>query len=160
MKIEIDQSGKIEETHRDTVLAMANGVTKTVRITARTKRRLQDIFRRIGEPRSYVIHSFTTLIYLLIEPEIEKLSDIVIDGEYPGYESTIIALLKRILSQKEVKELPDIRSELVGKKANAHIAALATFQRQQKANKILSYETIYAECFTYKNGRPVLKHHL
>jgi len=46
MKIEIDQSGKIEETNVDTVIALSNGVKFSVRIHRRTKRRLQEEFRK------------------------------------------------------------------------------------------------------------------
>ena len=44
MNIEIDQSGKVEETQHDTILAFSNGKSKAVSISARTKRKLQDVF--------------------------------------------------------------------------------------------------------------------
>ena len=86
MKIEIDQSGRVEETNRDTILAFANDNEFTVIITARTKRRLQEIFRQIGKPTVFMIYIFAISVYLLIKPKLNSITDIIIDIEYAGWE--------------------------------------------------------------------------
>jgi len=44
MNIEIDQSGKVERTNQDTIVAFSNGKSSSVKITGETKRRLQGRF--------------------------------------------------------------------------------------------------------------------
>lgn len=58
MKYEIDQSGKIEQTNKNTVLCLSNDKWDSVLILARTKRQIQEIFRRNGQIRNYVILPF------------------------------------------------------------------------------------------------------
>jgi len=50
MKIEIDQSRKVEDTNRLTIVAYSNGKAKSLMITARDKKSLQSLFRRIKHP--------------------------------------------------------------------------------------------------------------
>ena len=42
MRIEIDQSNKIEQTNKDTIIGLSNDKTFTVLIKAREKRKLQE----------------------------------------------------------------------------------------------------------------------
>ena len=42
MKIEIDQSGKVEETNKPTVIGFSNSLQRTILITAKEKQKLQD----------------------------------------------------------------------------------------------------------------------
>ena len=71
MKVEIDQSGKVEETEHDTILATSKG--NTVKITARTKRRLQETFRKIGRPRNFVIYIFAVSVFELIHKDLKSM---------------------------------------------------------------------------------------
>lgn len=158
MKIEIDQSGRIEETNRDTILAYSNSKSVSVRITAKTKRRMQELFRRIGEPRTFIINIFTSAIYLLIEKEIRRISEIVIDLEYPGYEKVITKLLLKMFKEKKIKNPPEIYFALIGKNSKSHKIALKTFRKKIKANQIISYELLIKENFENKNGYPALKY--
>lgn len=159
MKIEIDQSGKIEDTHHDTIIAYTNGQTKSLKIPSGTKRDIQKLFRKIGEPRSYVIHTFTTLIYLLIADELDELTDVVIDIEYPGFESVISRLLT-IICQGEKGIVPDIYFKLVGKRSKAHKTALKVFRGKSKSDQEISLNQLRKSMFRLKNkeGRPVLKY--
>lgn len=83
MRIEIDQSGKVEDTARPTVLAYANSKIRVIVIPAASKRKLQEMYRRIGQPRLFVYQVFALGVYQLIrllrQPHI-----ITIDTEYPG----------------------------------------------------------------------------
>jgi hypothetical protein len=156
MKIEIDQSGRIEETNRDTVLAFSNGKSHSVRISGRTKRKIQEQFRQIGEPKVFMISTFITVTYLLIKDYLNDLHEIVIDVEYPGHEATIIKVLKAMANANKINNNPDIYFGLIGKHSKAHIKALAAFKKKQKVDSVISYEEIVSTCFKYKNGRPVL----
>ena len=54
MRIEIDQSGKIENTNKNTIIAFSNNKFKSIFISAKDKREIQKFFRRIGKPRIFV----------------------------------------------------------------------------------------------------------
>ena len=59
MKIEIDQSGKIENTSRLTILAYSNKTSKSILITAKDKKTIQSLFRRINQPKIFIYKLFT-----------------------------------------------------------------------------------------------------
>lgn len=160
MKIEIDQSGKIEETQRDTIIAYSNGISKAVKITAKTKRRLQESFRHIGEPRSFVISTFIIGIFLLIKDQLNNIQEIVIDLEYPGKEKLITSILKKIFLEQNLKNLPEIYFKLITKQSAAHKRAIEVFRKMKKADAILSFDFIAKESFTNIKRRPALKYKL
>src|SRR3989344_22848 len=151
MKIEIDQSGKIEDTQHDTVMAFANGRSRSVRMTGKTKRRLQEIYRQVGKPNLFVINTFCVAIFLLFKEDLNKLPEIVIDEEYSCYEELIEKILREMINQKCD---PNIVFERVGKSSSAHIVAVETFRRRRKADEILTFQRIYRESFRIENGRP------
>jgi len=43
MKYQIDQSHKIEQTNKNTILCLSNGTEYTILITGKTKRKIQEI---------------------------------------------------------------------------------------------------------------------
>src|SRR5437762_13916338 len=63
--MQLDQSGKIEQTQYSTVLCLSNGDWYAVRIRAATKRQLQEIFRRNGQVRNYILFTFSATLALL-----------------------------------------------------------------------------------------------
>ena len=92
--IEIDQSIKIEQTAQDTILAMSNGVKRTILIPANVKRELIDIQRRQGKSRNTARYRlFATGLFILLRPHLSKIIEhdeqIMIDTEYIGQESKI-----------------------------------------------------------------------
>lgn len=51
MKYEVDQSGRIEETNRLTIISIANNdYSYSVKIDSKIKKLLQDKFKRLGKP--------------------------------------------------------------------------------------------------------------
>lgn len=158
VRIEIDQSGKIEETHRDTYLAFSNGKQYTIRITAKTKRRLQEAYRQIGRPRDFVVGVFSVTHYKLIEKHISIIDEIIIDREYPGQDLLIIRILKAILTAHAISPVPRIYFTSIGKRSSAHRAAINSFRKKSPPDKTISYEALVDQCFIYKNGYPVLKY--
>lgn len=158
MIIEIDQSGKIEETHHDTVLAFSNGKHYSVRIKAKTKREIQKLIRSIGSSRVFVIHTFSVAIYLLIKDHLNEISQIIIDPEYPGKEKWIEKILENIFIEHKVKNYPQITFKSIGRKSMAHHRAIAIFHGKVKADKILDIDSLSKELIKYKKQTPVLKH--
>ncbi|TSC92129.1 MAG: Uncharacterized protein CEN91_563 [Candidatus Berkelbacteria bacterium Licking1014_85] len=158
MRIEIDQSGRIEETQRNTVLAYSNGKNYAIKISSRTKRRLQDIFRQIGVPRTFVYNIFISAIFLLIEKDIKNIDHITIDNEYPGYEKVIARILTKILNSKDIKRQPIISFGLIGKKSKAHKKAIKVYRNKDDIFEPISYEQLVKENIVIKNGYPALKY--
>ena len=66
-KYELDQSGKIEDTARKTVLAFSNDHLGAITLSAKDKRRLQELFREIGAPKLFIYYVFSALIILLLK---------------------------------------------------------------------------------------------
>jgi len=62
MTYQIDQSGKIEQTEKYTVLALSNENHFAVILSAKNKRRLQEMFRILGAPRLFIDYVFAALV--------------------------------------------------------------------------------------------------
>lgn len=91
-QVEIDQSGRIDQTNKPTVLAMANGTCYSIILPASQKRSVLVALRQRkpnwSAARVYT-QIFSTLLYLLLRPHIETIGLAVIDTEFPGYEGAI-----------------------------------------------------------------------
>ncbi len=72
MSFMIDQSGKIEQTNKNTILCFSNNIHDTIIIKARSKRQLQEIFRRNGQIRNYILFTFSEVFYLIKKTEVGK----------------------------------------------------------------------------------------
>jgi len=100
MLYQVDQSGKVEDTSKLTIVCVAGKKIKTLKIYAREKRRLITTMRRLDYPKKIFIYKiFAALVFILIKEE--KIDNLSIDKEYPGHEGFI----KEIIFQffKKVK---------------------------------------------------------
>jgi len=143
MRIEIDQSGKIEQTNIITVIGYANDSTKTISISATEKVKLQKWFRTHGNPTLFVIKTFCALLYILVKPLLEKQQDLYIDKEYPGYEK----LIKNQISLFGKVDRVDIDTHyihftLVGRGSNAHKVAVVAHRKKNAELKVIAKEVI------------------
>jgi hypothetical protein len=138
----IDQSGKIEDTAKDTVLAYANGKPYAVFISKRHKRRIQELFRRCGLPRLFVYYLFAAGLFYLLKG-LRTSSAIIIDTEYPGKDKIIAGLLT-VLLEYYSKPTHDIRFSRVGNHPKVHYAAKNVFDRKTKPNEVLGLKTAVA----------------
>jgi len=133
MKIEIDQSGKIENTDRDTVIAFSNDISGNIMIKAKDKREIQKFFRRIGKSRVFIYKLFAILIFLAIKKHIKKIDQIIIDIEYPGWEHLIkdylLSGIKRVKPNFDAK---NISFKAIGKKSKAHLVAADVTHKKVK----------------------------
>lgn len=147
MIIEIDQSGKVEETAKDTVIAFADNAKKrncrSILLRKKEKRKLQRFFRDIGIPRSYTYQVFATLIFLLIRPYIRRLDRIVIDTEYSGKDM----LIRKLLSEKiriAYSQFDDstITFQQIGKGSLAHDCAYYTYKKKYKPDLTITAKEV------------------
>lgn len=138
MRVEIDQSARIEETNRDSVLALGNEKVRfSVRVSARVKRQLKKTFREQGKPKLFSICVFAVAVVLLLKKSGLKPEIIVIDIEYPGYDKVI----KEII-QQNIKRRVEIEFKSIGKSSVAHEAAYFTYKKKSKEDKTLTFEEI------------------
>jgi len=141
MRVEIDQSGKIENTNRATVIAFANEISYAILIPAKVKRQLQEVFRRQGKPRLFVYKTFAAGLFLLINGHLAKIKDIVIDTEYTGHEKQIKDILLELIRRDRLPE-PNIYFQRIGGKPKVHYVAHDVFSKKKNADKVIGFEEI------------------
>lgn len=138
MKIEIDQSNKIERTDKDSIIGFSNGKTFTVLIRGKVKRQLQEEFRKIGKPKLFIFRTFMAGIALLFKySECENISRIIIDKEYPGREEFLKNLFLEMCS-KYFKNFPIVEFRSIGKNSRAHMISYYTMRGKHRPDKELS----------------------
>lgn len=142
VRIEIDQSGKVEDTSRKTVVAYADSKnkTKSILISARTKRKAQEIYRTAGKSKLFIYNIFSILLFFLTK-ESKKSDLIVIDIEYPGKDKVILAMLNQFREIYKLSEL-NVRFERIGNKPKVHYAANDVFNDKKKADMVLGIKEI------------------
>ncbi len=141
MAFQIDQSSKIEQTNKNTTLALANGDEFVVIISGKTKRKLQELFRQKGKPRIFVYEVFAASVVILIKEAKYKHEEVVIDTEYLGQEKIIQSIINKMF-KKIHKKPPRISFRSIGKKNKAHNLAYLTAKNIKKPNKIITLNEI------------------
>lgn len=134
MRYEIDQSGKIEDTSKDTIIAVTNSKRISVFISARNKRRLQSLFRKYGQTRLFIDHTFAILLILVLKRMPRYISMVMVDIEYPGHTKIIEEIVYR-----EIKNIR-IHWTLIGKKSNAHDHAYKVFKGHLSPDMKITFE--------------------
>jgi len=144
MKIYIDQSGKIEETAKPTVLAFSNNTQGSLIILAKDKKEIQKIYRQLKKPKMFTIQTFSALVYLLLEKHKIRRKMITLDEEYKGQNSIIKSYIIQLAGkQNKIKtESGDVHFTRIGKRSNAHKLAIECFRRRKADFTIKSKEVI------------------
>lgn len=140
MRVEIDQSGKVEKTNLHTYLGLSNKQKVILKLSSTNKQYLQKHFRRIGKPRMFVYATFAALIVILIR-SLKRDYQVVIDKEYPGKESLIRDLIKQYLPKFPIENLS---FRQVGKRSKAHFLAYGAAIGKQKVGKVITVKEILA----------------
>jgi hypothetical protein len=135
MPIQVDQSGKIEDTAKDTVLALSNGQQYALLIPKKVKRQIQELFRQNGRGRQFVINLFSFALYELLKKTAVK-SSVIIDLEYPGQDGLISTLVRWWL--KEDQRVVDITFSRIGESPRVHYLALSVLKKKRKPEFILT----------------------
>ncbi len=134
----VDQSGKIEQTNKDTVLAFANGHKRAILIPRKLKRKIQEVFRRHGFTNLFIYFLFSVGLYYLLEV-LKNRYEVTIDTEYPGKEKIIKDFLRPLLEKNNRAE-HNLRFARIGNRPSAHYAAKDVFDRKIKADRVLTLE--------------------
>jgi hypothetical protein len=147
--VELDQSGRFDQTNKATVLAIANGRAFSIRISAADKRSVTEVLKRRRPKWSAALTNvlvFATLVFLLLKDHIEDLSLVIIDPEYPGHE----ALIKdRVMTLCRRRGIPIFKDQLtfdhIGKKSPAHKLAWSVYNGLEKPDRTLSADEVLLE---------------
>jgi hypothetical protein len=147
--VEVDQSGKVEFTGEDTVLAFSDGVQfeYSMLIPAVVKRECVRLLRGggFGGPLLYP-QLFAVGLYFLLRNHVNNLVRITIDLEYFGRDDDIKAHLLNLLKRSNFEIDPDaLQFGQVGKQSGAHKLALATLRKKRQPDLILTKEEIMGE---------------
>lgn len=67
MQIEIDQSGKIEQTSLDTVIALTNGVKYALLFKKKDKRVVEREYKKLRLHKIYMVIIFANLVSIVIK---------------------------------------------------------------------------------------------
>jgi hypothetical protein len=149
VKVEIDQSGRVEWTQKPTVLALANGTHFSVLISAKEKRILLMNLEQNKQGRSKTMQRvlvFATLLFILLKEHIDKLDQIVIDDEYQGHAPTIKEHVLNLFRRHKKRIDPQIVVfQRIGKHSPAHDLAISVFRGTILANKKLSASDVLVE---------------
>lgn len=142
MRIEIDQSNKIEQTSKDTIIGLANGKSFSIVIKRNVKRKLQEEFRKQGKPKLFYYRTFMAGVALLIKyAQLGDVSEIIIDREYSGKETMFKSMFFEMAGQY-FKKIPDVRFEEIGRRSRAHIISYEAMKGKNKPNKMIVYNEI------------------
>lgn len=143
MKIEVDQSIKIEQTNKDTIIAVAGrGLECTVCIPGVVKRKLQEEFRQQGKPRLFVFRTFIAGVVLLLHTaNIKEGAIVTIDEEYSGKELLLTRIFYEMWRSVSHKYIT-IHFARVGKSSMAHNVAYLTMKGKKEISQTITYRQI------------------
>lgn len=141
---EVDQSGKIEQTDKDTVLAVANNIKKCVLLKASVKRRLVRLLREESIlPEIFYPKIFCAVLFILLKPFSDKTQEFIVDEEYTGKERQIKVILNEYAQKTNMDSIANkIVFRQVGKKSPAHILAWKTRRDKSDAYEIRMDEVL------------------
>jgi hypothetical protein len=142
MRVEVDQSGKIERTSHDTVVAFSNDFDYAILIPAQVKRETIAALKSKGKRRAHLL-LFAMVLYELLRQYLERIEKITIDVEYEGSEPYIkLQLLSLIWQANPYYPGDRIAFGRIGKESQAHKRALATYRGRAKADRVVTKQTL------------------
>ena len=147
MHVEVNQSGKIEQTNLDTALAFTNAEERSILIRARVKRGAQRGLRARGvKPGMIALRMFSAGLFLLLRDHLEVITSVTTDSEYWGHEGEIQSLLLRLIWG----ENPPFPQEAISfrrtRRSPAHTLPWRTHRGELKPDKEIGVEELLRFC--------------
>lgn len=148
MHVEVDQSGKIEQLNKDTVIAFSNKNQYSVLIPKNVKQELFKIYK--GKVKELRYRLFCIGVYFCLRNYIREKELVTICCEYIGKENLIKSFLLDWLRKDFASINPKIiRFGRIGKSSNAHAVAIDVYRGNRRPNIILSLREV-EECIKKK----------
>ena len=146
MRLHVDQSSKVEQTNKPTVVAYSNEEQRALLAPARVKREILARLRRRGhESKAAVLMVFAALLALLLRDLVEQAATILIDDEYTGQQPAIKSRLLFYLERSGVMMLPDVlQFGHIGKASPAHTLAIAVYRGKRAPDHRVTSEELWA----------------
>lgn len=140
MHIEVDMSGKTEQTDMDTVVAFSNNHQYAILLPKGLKRKLINKYRR---EKQIFLKLFVISVYYALKDYLHQVGLIIIDNEYEGKQNYIKSLLLDFI-RKDYKDFDKNRIRIghITKKSKAHEAAVNVQRGFAKPQKTLSENDI------------------
>lgn len=143
MRIEIDQSGRIEYTRKPTVLAFSNSRTRSIIISASEKQFLQRVFRRANKSRIMMAKTFAVLMYLLVKDSLGQIREIIVDQEYEGHDKQLTQLFCDVVQKSDpLIKIPLVHFRNIGKKSNVHRIAIDAYRKKKADKKVFASDVL------------------
>ena len=145
---EVDLSGRLEQLDKPTVLSLAKGLSYSIIISGMEKQRAIQLITnykpRWGITRKRVF-LYTLLLHNLINDHYQKLDQVIIDIEYPGYEDIIKGTLMNLLGGKEKSgEVSQLKFTRLRRDIPASKMATMIYQGIREADRIVTAEEIFS----------------
>lgn len=148
-KYQIDQSGKIEQTERNTVIACINGQQVTILLKSGEKRKLQKVFKAANMQKFFPFVTFAALVAILLH-KLQSKNKVVIDREYFGHEDFIEERIETFITQAGSK-IPQISFGHVGKLSKAHQLGYRVAVGKEKTTLTVNAGEVLKVIFGTKN---------
>lgn len=133
----IDQSGRVEETNKVTIVALADKKKSfTIALLPKTKKELLSVFRKSGKPKTFPIVIFSDIVFMTMLRSKTFPQELIIDMEYPGHDNTIKNIIIT-LCRRFKKKTPEVYFANIGKNDPAHFAARDTYTKKTKPDLVL-----------------------
>jgi hypothetical protein len=154
MRVEIDQSGRVEDLSSGTAVAFTNGCSGAIYITAGEKRIVTRYLKsKIVFFQNYAPLFFAALVCLLINRK--PFGSILIDEEYTGKFSIIE---KKIVGQFGASKVVNIAFGRIGKRSPAHNLAINTLRNKGRGAARISAKNVI-RLFAIKQAGPRRRTH-
>lgn len=140
MRIEIDQSWKIEKTNKPTVIAFSDSQTEGSILVPQEVKKLAFTYleERFGKEKTNIIRIFAACIVILLKVYNLKTTSLIVDREYPGYDPVLKNLIVDYGKKLGlVLDVEDVSVQRIGKKSEAHWLAYDVFTRKKKAGRVI-----------------------
>jgi hypothetical protein len=135
MKIEVDQSGKVEKTSQHTIVADSLG--NCVLLKAKDKQNLLQVYRTVYKPQVFVYKTFSYCVASVISLSFKPSHRYVIDNEYFGHDEVLKGMIMKYLAYRNILIYPDsIQFAHIGKHSQAHQVAYETYKGKRKAKNV------------------------
>lgn len=149
-KYQIDQSGKIEQTERNTVIACTNGTQITVLLKKGEKRKLQKVFKAANMYKLFPYVTFAALVAILLKKLSPKYR-VIIDKEYFGHEDFIEERIETFVTQMGGRRVT-ISFSHVGKLSKAHQLGYKVAVGKENATSIVTANEVLKIIFGTKKS--------